>query len=74
MLSQYASYLTNDPAACANCHGADGTGVSPTLLAFEEEVPDFTDCDFAARVTRPISNQGAGAVTVAVVGARQVVG
>ncbi len=36
-------------ASCANCHGLDGTGVPPSLLAFEEEVPDFTDCDFAAR-------------------------
>ena len=36
-------------AACANCHGLDGTGLAPALLAFEEEVPDFTDCDFAAR-------------------------
>jgi len=36
-------------ASCANCHGLDGTGLAPSLLAFEEEVPDFTDCDFAAR-------------------------
>lgn len=36
-------------ASCANCHGADGTGVSASLLAFEEEMPDFTDCDFAVR-------------------------
>ena len=36
-------------AACANCHGPDGTGLAPSLLAFEEGVPDFTDCDFAAR-------------------------
>ncbi len=36
-------------ASCANCHGADGRGADPALLAFEEEVPDFTDCDFAAR-------------------------
>lgn len=36
-------------ASCANCHGADGRGTDPALLAFEEEVPDFTDCDFAAR-------------------------
>ena len=35
--------------SCANCHGLDGTGVAPSLLAFEEEIPDFTDCDFAAR-------------------------
>ncbi len=36
-------------ASCANCHGLDGTGLPPSLLAFEEEIPDFTDCDFAAR-------------------------
>ena len=35
--------------SCANCHGLDGTGFEPSLLAFEEEIPDFTDCDFAAR-------------------------
>ncbi len=36
-------------AACANCHGADGRGIEPALLGFDEGVPDFTDCDFAAR-------------------------
>ena len=36
-------------AACANCHGEDGTGRDPSLLAFEEPMPDFTDCDFAVR-------------------------
>jgi mono/diheme cytochrome c family protein len=36
-------------AACANCHGPDGSGLDRSLLAFEEELPDFTDCDFAAR-------------------------
>lgn len=36
-------------ASCANCHGLDGNGLEPALLAFEEELPDFTDCDFAAR-------------------------
>jgi mono/diheme cytochrome c family protein len=36
-------------AACAGCHGTDGRGVEPALLAFEEAMPDFTDCDFAAR-------------------------
>lgn len=35
--------------ACANCHGADGAGLDRSLLAFEEAMPDFTDCDFAAR-------------------------
>ncbi len=36
-------------ASCANCHGLDGTGLDRSLVAFEEELPDFTDCDFAAR-------------------------
>ena len=36
-------------AACANCHGLDGTGLAPSMVAFEEELPDFSDCDFAAR-------------------------
>ena len=36
-------------ASCANCHGADGTGVPNALLGFEDELPDFTDCDFAVR-------------------------
>ena len=36
-------------ASCANCHGPDGTGLPDALLAFEEELPDFTDCDFAVR-------------------------
>ena len=35
--------------ACANCHGIDGTGADPSFLAFEEEVPDFTECTFASR-------------------------
>lgn len=35
--------------SCAACHGADGSGLAQSLLGFEEEVPDFTDCDFAAR-------------------------
>ncbi|MCY4574373.1 MAG: cytochrome c, partial [Gemmatimonadetes bacterium] len=25
--------------SCANCHGLDGTGFEPSLLAFEEEIP-----------------------------------
>ena len=36
-------------ASCANCHGLDGRGLPHALVAFEEELPDFTDCDFAAR-------------------------
>jgi mono/diheme cytochrome c family protein len=34
-------------AACAACHGADGTGQAPALLGFDVPVPDFTDCSFA---------------------------
>ncbi len=36
-------------ASCANCHGLDGAALDRSLVAFEEELPDFTDCDFAAR-------------------------
>lgn len=36
-------------AACSTCHGADGRGGSPSLMGFSDPVPDFTDCDFAAR-------------------------
>ena len=36
-------------SACAACHGSDGRGSPPSLRAFADPVPDFTDCDFAAR-------------------------
>lgn len=36
-------------AACAACHGADGTGASRATVGFEEPLPDFTDCSFASR-------------------------
>jgi hypothetical protein len=36
-------------AACASCHGNDGRGLDRALVAFQEPLPDFTDCDFAAR-------------------------
>ncbi len=36
-------------SACAACHGADGTGVEASRVAFEEPLPDFTDCSFASR-------------------------
>lgn len=36
-------------AACASCHGTDGAGLAPSLVGFEEPLPDFTDCAFAAR-------------------------
>jgi mono/diheme cytochrome c family protein len=34
---------------CAACHGPDGRGVDRALVAFEEELPDFSDCSFASR-------------------------
>ena len=36
-------------AACAACHGGDGRGVGADLVGFDVPLPDFTDCDFAAR-------------------------
>lgn len=36
-------------AACAACHGTDGTGRSPSQLAFDIALPDLTDCEFASR-------------------------
>jgi hypothetical protein len=36
-------------AACAACHGDDGRGRAASQLGFETPLPDFTDCDFAAR-------------------------
>jgi hypothetical protein len=36
-------------AACAACHGDDGRGRSASELGFGLALPDFTDCDFAAR-------------------------
>ncbi|HSL84006.1 MAG TPA: c-type cytochrome, partial [Thermoanaerobaculia bacterium] len=36
-------------AACAACHGADGRGAPAHQVAFEEALPDFTDCSFATR-------------------------
>lgn len=36
-------------AACVNCHGVDGKGRSQSRVGFEIPLPDFTDCDFAAR-------------------------
>jgi len=35
--------------ACANCHGADGSGAPQSRLGFDVPVPDFTDCNFATR-------------------------
>jgi mono/diheme cytochrome c family protein len=36
-------------AACATCHGSDGRGRSQAEVGFPTPLPDFTDCDFAAR-------------------------
>ena len=36
-------------AACARCHGTDGTGPAPGSVSFDEPVPDFTECSFASR-------------------------
>ena len=36
-------------ASCANCHGVDGRGLDRVQVGFDEALPDFTDCDFAAR-------------------------
>jgi mono/diheme cytochrome c family protein len=36
-------------AACANCHGPDGKGGSPSLLGFNFMIRDFTDCQATNR-------------------------
>lgn len=36
-------------AACASCHGADGRGAPRSSVGFDQPLPDFTDCRFAAR-------------------------
>lgn len=33
-------------AACAACHGDDGTGAPRTTVGFDTALPDFTDCAF----------------------------
>lgn len=35
--------------ACAACHGLDGKGAPQTTVAFEDPLPDFTDCRFSTR-------------------------
>ncbi len=40
-------------STCAACHGSDGSGNTPAQLGFDIAVPDFTDCDFAAREPDP---------------------
>ena len=36
-------------SACATCHGSDGRGKEASQVGFDTPLPDFTDCDFAAR-------------------------
>ncbi len=36
-------------AACANCHGAEGTGAPKSQVGFAEALPNFSDCSFASR-------------------------
>ena len=35
--------------ACSGCHGLDGRGREKSRVGFKEELPDFTDCNFATR-------------------------
>jgi mono/diheme cytochrome c family protein len=48
-LAQTRDGATVFAAACAACHGDDGRGRSASELGFDQPLPDFTDCDFAAR-------------------------
>ncbi len=34
---------------CASCHGMDGAGAPRTQIAFDDPLPDLSDCDFAVR-------------------------
>lgn len=34
-------------AGCITCHGADGRGGDRTLLGFDNDLPNFTECDFS---------------------------
>jgi mono/diheme cytochrome c family protein len=34
-------------AACMSCHGPDGRGMPQSIVGFDVEIPDFTDCSFA---------------------------
>ena len=36
-------------AGCASCHGSDGRGAPADRIAFEDPLPDLTDCSFASR-------------------------
>jgi hypothetical protein len=35
--------------ACASCHGSDGTGQDASVVGFDLELPDFSECSFASR-------------------------
>jgi mono/diheme cytochrome c family protein len=35
-------------AACATCHGPDGTGSARAVVGFDTPLPDFSDCTFAS--------------------------
>ncbi len=48
-------------SACANCHGADGTGSPAFLIALPVEPPDFTESSFASREPK---GDWAGVVTM----------
>lgn len=49
-------------AACAACHGHDGTGLPASRVGFDTPLPDFTDCFFATREPDPdwfaVAHQG----------------
>ncbi len=40
-------------AGCASCHGSDGRGAPPDRIAFDDPLPDLTDCSFASREPDP---------------------
>ncbi len=33
--------------ACSTCHGTDGRGSPRSVVGFDLDLPDFTDCTFA---------------------------
>jgi mono/diheme cytochrome c family protein len=35
--------------SCASCHGATGRGAPPSLVGFDDPLPDFTDSSFVSR-------------------------
>lgn len=56
MIPEAPAYISPPPTgkelymqACANCHGADGKGVSTKQLGLQTPPADFTDCTFASR-------------------------